>query len=455
MAKLIVGYCDPLSAAPGDTVRFMISSLAAESFDAQLVRIVCGDISPEGAGYQEIEVSHPINGHYQGEAQPIVSGSYAVVEPHPFLRSLDSVAVGVWAWPTRPSTGRRQTLLSTWEQGSGFAIALDGDGHAVAEFGGSDGQRPSVLRTERPLAARRWTHLEVTYDAASRRGVLVATPHPLSPAERLTMSPSEAAGVFDASVSSGGPLLFAAEDIGSARPGEPLQRPPRRLPTGLRGGPSARGAVGLRVRHRDGQDLRRRWARAARLHPTTPDSSGARRELERSGARLASGSLPLRSDPLPRGRSCRRRVDAVLRTRRDRSSGERRVRPAGAHRFERGLHAVLRPAGGGRHPGSGGVPGSDGHLSRLRQHSAHRHDRPHLRQRQPGRDAQRALLARASRVRTWNLRPSPRRQRRGLQLAPAARPQPQTEVWSLGVHGRHQCDGVAGEDRGHLRRADR
>ena len=219
MPKLIVGYCDPLSAAPGDTVRFMVSSLAAEAFDAQLVRIVCGDISPDGAGFQEIEVAHPINGRYQGEAQPIVSGSYAVVEPHPFLRSLDSVAVGVSAWPTRPSTGRRQTLLSSWDQGSGFAIALDGDGHAVAEFGGGHGQRPSALRTERALAARRWTQLDVTYDAASRRGVLVATPHPLSPAERLTMSPSEASGEFEASVSSGGPLLFAAEDIGNTTPG--------------------------------------------------------------------------------------------------------------------------------------------------------------------------------------------------------------------------------------------
>ena len=153
MPKLIVGYCDPLSAAPGDTVRFMVSSLAAEPFDAQLVRIVCGDISPEGAGFQEIEVSHPINGRYQGEAQPIVSGSYAVVEPHPFLRSLDSVAVGVSAWPTRPSTGRRQTLLSTWDQGSGFAIALDGDGHAVAEFGGGHGQRPVDVANR--AAARR------------------------------------------------------------------------------------------------------------------------------------------------------------------------------------------------------------------------------------------------------------------------------------------------------------
>ena len=100
MAKLIVGYCDPLSAAPGDTVRFMVSSLAAEPFDAQLVRIVCGDISPDGAGFQEVEVAHPINSRYEGEAQPIVSGSYAVVEPHPLLRSLDSLAVGVSAWPT-------------------------------------------------------------------------------------------------------------------------------------------------------------------------------------------------------------------------------------------------------------------------------------------------------------------------------------------------------------------
>ena len=248
MPKLIVGYCDPLSAAPGDTVRFMISSLAAEPFDAQLVRIVCGDISPEGAGFQEIEVSHPINGRYQGEAQPIVSGSYAVVEPHPFLRSLDSVAVGVSAWPTRPTSGRRQTLLSTWDQGSGFALALDGDGHAVAEFGGGHGQHPSVLRTERPLAARRWTHLEVTYDAASRRGVLVATPHPLSPAERLTMSPFGGSRRVRRLRVLWGPAPLCRRGHRKRQAREPFQRPPRRLPTGLRGGPPARGAVGLRDR---------------------------------------------------------------------------------------------------------------------------------------------------------------------------------------------------------------
>ena len=74
-----------------------------------------------------------------------------------------------------------------------------------------------------------------------------------------------------------GPAPLCRRGHRKLRAREPLQRPPRRLPTGLGGGPSARGAVGLRIRHRDGQDLRLRWAR---VWTAPPDNC----RLERSPA---------------------------------------------------------------------------------------------------------------------------------------------------------------------------
>ena len=63
-SKRIVSYCDPLSAQPGDEVRFMVSSLDGAPFDGQLVRLICGDISPGGHGYEEAECDSALNGRY-------------------------------------------------------------------------------------------------------------------------------------------------------------------------------------------------------------------------------------------------------------------------------------------------------------------------------------------------------------------------------------------------------
>ena len=60
--KSITGYCDPLSAAPGDTVRFMVSCENEAPYDASVVRVVCGDDSDGGLGLIEEPVASAIDG---------------------------------------------------------------------------------------------------------------------------------------------------------------------------------------------------------------------------------------------------------------------------------------------------------------------------------------------------------------------------------------------------------
>jgi N,N-dimethylformamidase len=48
----IVGYSDRLVVAPGETVRFMVSSRAPR-YDAALVRLIHGNPDPNGPGFKE------------------------------------------------------------------------------------------------------------------------------------------------------------------------------------------------------------------------------------------------------------------------------------------------------------------------------------------------------------------------------------------------------------------
>ena len=108
----LVGYTDRLTAAPGDTVRFMVSSHHPR-FRADLVQLIHGDESPAGPGYKERQVPSAIDGHYPGRPKPIHSGSYVHIPAHPALNALTSFTLTAWIYPTTPANGL-QGLITRW-----------------------------------------------------------------------------------------------------------------------------------------------------------------------------------------------------------------------------------------------------------------------------------------------------------------------------------------------------
>ena len=168
--KRIVGYCDPLSVEPGRPVMFMVSSLDGD-FDATVVRLWCGDVSPDGHGFDEEVIATGVDGRHRGFEQPIRPGSFASIEANDFLESLDSLLLEVAVWPTAPG-GRRQTLVASHGATGGFELALDEQGRPLAEVGGPDARTRLVCSSSLPR--RRWTTLRLSLDRASgvvrRRG---------------------------------------------------------------------------------------------------------------------------------------------------------------------------------------------------------------------------------------------------------------------------------------------
>src|SRR5262245_2760965 len=136
----IVGYSDPLSVAPGDRIRFMVST-RAPSFRASLGRLA-------GAGGPD-EVESEISGEYPGRAQELRLGSYVVVAEAPPLEPGSPLALEAWVWPTAPGK-RAQAIAGRFDGTRGYAVGLDEDGAATLWL---DGQ---MVSTGVPLRRRAW-----------------------------------------------------------------------------------------------------------------------------------------------------------------------------------------------------------------------------------------------------------------------------------------------------------
>ena len=145
-----VGYCDPWSVAPGESVNVMVST-ARPAFHASLVRLT-GQAST-------VDVPSPIDGRYPGRVQVARPGSCVVVADATPVSALESVSVGVWAWPTRPVVGREQVLVS----GGSWLLGLDEVGRPFFRVGTAGGDCEAAGSAS--VTERAWVLLCGSYDA--------------------------------------------------------------------------------------------------------------------------------------------------------------------------------------------------------------------------------------------------------------------------------------------------
>ncbi len=179
----IVGYSDRYSVRAGDTIRFMVSC-ELPSYNADIVRLIHGDVNPEGPGFKEKLVQNV--GTLSGQFQELVAGSYAVVPDNPLLRLKESFTLSAWVSATTPSKSS-QGVLTKWSDsdGTGYGLVLDGDNGLTLWIGSSDGRAERIstgvaLRAP-DLHAPSWYFVAASYDASAGRVVLYQQPKTMWP----------------------------------------------------------------------------------------------------------------------------------------------------------------------------------------------------------------------------------------------------------------------------------
>ncbi len=170
----IIGYGDRLSVRPGETIEFKVSCEAgAQSYQAAIVRLYCGDDRPEGPGFKAVAVKSAIDGSYPGRRQPIEIGSYVRIAGAAALDAVTSFTITANIWPTTPTRSwdhRDQMLIGRREGNTGFALVICPTGDLALHIG------DVVINTGRALGSRQWYRIEARYDGASGTVALSQTP---------------------------------------------------------------------------------------------------------------------------------------------------------------------------------------------------------------------------------------------------------------------------------------
>ena len=151
----VVGYSDPLSAAPGEKISFMVSC-QNDSYTADIVRLRCGGETPDDPNFKETRVPSSIDGEYPGRLQEIRVGSYALVPDSPPLRAERRLTLAAWIYPTTPLKGT-QGLITKWSatERSGYGLFIDGNGEIAFCVGDGLGAVDKVSVGE-PVSSGEW-----------------------------------------------------------------------------------------------------------------------------------------------------------------------------------------------------------------------------------------------------------------------------------------------------------
>src|SRR5581483_11347560 len=157
----IVGYTDRMSVRPGDSLAFKVSCEAgAAEYDAEIVRLICGDDSPNGPGFKAEPIAASINGRYPGRKQRVSAGSFANVG----INSIDlgkGFTVAALIFPTWLDKCADQAIMACHaDDGSGWSLLIDAGARACIEL--FDGKKPIRVAIDRAVPERRWSLLIAT-----------------------------------------------------------------------------------------------------------------------------------------------------------------------------------------------------------------------------------------------------------------------------------------------------
>jgi N,N-dimethylformamidase len=176
----LTGYTNKLSAEPGGSLEFKISSQS--EYSARLIRIICGDPNPDGPGIKyEPADGASFEGTYPGREQSVHLGSYAITQPFQIGGHDGAAGTGVFSisatiFPTLPQCNSQQTIISHLDDhGCGFSLDINEHGTMLSlHFGELLGD--VVAQVQKPLQSHTWYRIAAIVDVENGRTTVSQEP---------------------------------------------------------------------------------------------------------------------------------------------------------------------------------------------------------------------------------------------------------------------------------------
>src|SRR5690349_6000377 len=124
----ITGYLDRFSHRPGESFDAYVSVRDGGPYRARLVRVLSGDPNPGGPGLRFEYLSSRFDQRLTGRRQPIVLGSYAMIERAP---PRDPAQACTWTALVCPGMVDRQQVVLADGDAVALTISADGAGGRI------------------------------------------------------------------------------------------------------------------------------------------------------------------------------------------------------------------------------------------------------------------------------------------------------------------------------------
>jgi N,N-dimethylformamidase len=162
--KGIIGYCVPLTCRPGDRVDFKVSCERPHVYDVDVVRLICADGWPDGAGFEEHVATPALARDLLGRRQHTSIGSYAVAEHSALTSTSKQFTLSAIVRPTALGPAR-QAIAGTWREDcrAGFLLGLTAEGYPGLWLGDGAGQCLLVCG-DQPVTLDRWGLIATAVD---------------------------------------------------------------------------------------------------------------------------------------------------------------------------------------------------------------------------------------------------------------------------------------------------
>ena len=151
----LAGYVDTLSARPGETLNFKVSSRTDAPFSVNLWRSICADPNPAGPGILEEDASeHFAAAEFPSRHQPFYPGSYGVADTDVSAPQGASLGLQATVFPTL-RCDHSQTVLHVGD----YELFLNADGAACLRVG------EDVVTSDATIQLRAWTVIKASVAA--------------------------------------------------------------------------------------------------------------------------------------------------------------------------------------------------------------------------------------------------------------------------------------------------
>ena len=155
----LLGYVDKLSARPGDTLGFKVSSTSDSPYEASLERVVCADPNPDGPGLITHPVPSSIDASYPSREQPFFPGSHVNVAFDEAMSLPATFSTTLTMWPTLPLQSGQVVLSMAFDDGTRMSIEIGDGGMLRVRIG------DTTVTADIALRPRAWYDVAVCVDA--------------------------------------------------------------------------------------------------------------------------------------------------------------------------------------------------------------------------------------------------------------------------------------------------